>query len=101
MAKFRIDGSSIVDTDNASASWNEEKTFDGNNQISVNTGSQWLGQKLYRSRKGRYYVVHTSAYQGSVDRAEWVSPEEATRWLVLNEEALPEDLTEYLDQVTE
>jgi hypothetical protein len=91
----------IVDTENATQSWQEETDFDGSNQISRATGSQWNHQTLYRSRKGRYYVEHESQWQGSRPHVEWVSPEEATRWLLLMEYDIPEDLQQYVEEVTE
>lgn len=100
MAKYRIEGS-IVDTDNSSNAWDEERYFDGHNMISVNTGSQWHHETLYRSRKGRYYIERTSNYQGSRDTAEWVSPQEAVRWLLLNEHEIPSDLTAHIAEILE
>lgn len=100
MARFRIDGT-VLDTDNATAEWEEETDWNGNNHISRATGSQWNHQTLYRSRKGRYYIVNSSQWQGSLDSAEWVSPQEAARWLLQNEHDLPEDLKEYADEVSE
>lgn len=101
MARYRMNDGTIVDTDNASAHWDETTDWDGNNHVSRATGSQWNHQTLYRSRKGRYYVERTSQWQGSMPRVEWVSPEEATRWLLHNEHELPEDLEKYEDEVTE
>ena len=100
MARYRIDGT-IIDTSNATQSWKEETDWDGHNQISRATGSQWDHETLYRSRKGRYYVEHTSAYQGSRPRVEWVSPEEAARWLLLMGHELPANLVQYEDDVSE
>lgn len=101
MARYRMDDGSVVDTDKASAKWEEASRWDGRNHISVATGSQWAYQTLYRSRKGRYYVEHTSAYQGSTPHVEWVSPEEAARWLLLMEAELPEDLAAYAAEIEE
>ncbi len=100
MARFRIDGT-VVDTDNATASWDEATRFDGRNHISVATGSQWDHQTLYRSRKGRYYLVCNSDWQGTTPHAEWVSGQEAARWLLANDESLPADLEQYADDVSE
>jgi hypothetical protein len=36
-----------------------------------------------------------------MDRVDWVSNREATRWLILNECELPDDLKELEDEVTE
>ena len=100
MAKYRIENI-IVDTDNATAHWNEAKRWDGRNHISVATGSQWNHETLYRSRRGRFYVEHESAWQGSTPRAEWVSPEEAARWLLANEHEVPAELAAAADSVSE
>lgn len=101
MARYRMPDGTIVDTDNASAHWEEETRFDGNNHISLATGSQWTHQTLYRSRRGRYYVEHSSQWQGSSPSAEWVSEQEAARWLLLMEYDLPEDLIPFAEEVSE
>lgn len=100
MAKYRIEGS-IVDTERATRCWDEDTHWNGNNHISKATGSQWDHQRLYRSRKGRYYVERWSQWQGSTPSAEWVSPQEAVRWLLLNECEIPEELAQYEEEVCE
>lgn len=100
MAKYRIENC-IVDTENAIDSWDETTRFDGKNEISAATGSQWNHQTLYKSRKGRYYIENFSQWQGSSPSAEWVSPQEATRWLILNEHELPDDLKQYENEISE
>lgn len=92
MARYRMSDSTIVDTENASAHWEEDTYHDGRNHISRATGSQWEHEDLYRSRKGRYYIVRWSQRQGSGDSAEWVSNEEAARWILLNNGEMPEEL---------
>lgn len=101
MARYQMQDGTVIDTDNASKHWNEITRWNGNNHISVATGSQWEHETLYRSRKGRYYVEHTSQWQGSTPRAEWVSEQEAARWLLLNEHELPADLAKYESEVSE
>jgi len=101
MARYRMSDGMVVDTTNASQQWDEATRWDGRNHISVPTGSQWEHQTLYRSRRGRYYIVHTSQWQGSTDAAEWVSHEEAARWLILNEHDLPDELQDLAQDVTE
>lgn len=101
MARFRMEDGTVIDTANASAKWDEATRWDGRNHISKATGSQWDHQTLYRSRKGRYYIVHSSQWQGSTDHAEWVSEHEAARWLMTNDEELPEDLEHLEDGITE
>ena len=106
MARYRMSDGTVVDTDKASASWEEGTRWDGNNRVSLTTGSQWFHQRLYRSRRGRYYIESTSNYERQAPSAEWVSNEEATRWLLANEHSpgddnWPEELTEFVDQVSE
>lgn len=101
MSTYRMSDGTIVKTENATQSWDEATRFDGSNRISVATGSQWNHETLYRSRKGRYYIEHASQWQGSTDTAEWVSLEEAARWLLHNEHELPAELKHFEEQVTE
>lgn len=100
MATYRIDGT-IVKTENATTHWTEATRWDGNNHISVATGSQWEHETLYRSRKGRYWVEHESQWQGSTPHAEWISNHEAVRWLLANGHELPEDLKALEEEVSE
>ncbi len=104
MSKYRMEDGTVVDTEKASQSWDEDTFWDGHNHISKATGSQWNHQTLYRSRKGRYYIVCSSNWEGSRDHAEWVSPEEAVRWLLLNGlngPELPDDIAHLEESVTE
>ena len=100
MARYEIEGV-IVDTNNATNEWDERTDWDGRNHISRATGSQWDHQNLYRSRKGRYYIVHQSQWQGSKSWAEWVSPQAATVWLLKMEHEVPKDLEEFVEQISE
>jgi hypothetical protein len=105
MARYTIetdDGTEVVvDTANATDSWKEETRWNGNNHISRATGSQWEHETLYRSAKGRYWIEHTSQWQGSTDTARFVDEREAAVWLLRNEHDLPEALEAYADEVTE
>lgn len=101
MAGYRMQDGTIVDTENARQSWEETTDWDGSNQISRATGSQWEHRKLYCSRKGRYYLECWSQRQGSIARAEWISEHEAARWLLHMDEELPADLEHLADEVSE
>lgn len=101
MARYRMDDDTVVDTAAAKQSWDEATRFDGSNQISVATGSQWEHQELHKSRKGRYYIVRWSQWQGTTASAEWISKRAAAAWLVVNNHEVPDDLTEEADAVTE
>jgi hypothetical protein len=101
MATFQTADGTIVNTVKAQSHWDELTRWNGNNHISVNTGSQWNHETLYLSRKDRYYLVRNSQWQGSLPSAEFISDEEAARWLLRNNEVLPEALAHYEDDVTE
>jgi hypothetical protein len=82
----------IVDTGNAVTVWTETTRWDGNNNVSVVTGSQWDHQRLYKTRRGRYWLEYWGQWQGSKPHAEWIDNHEAARWLLHCEHELPEDL---------
>ena len=100
MSKYRIEGV-IVDTKNATKSYEEATRWNGSNHVSRATGSQWHHQTLHRSRRGRYYVERTSQWQGADPGAEFVSPEEAVRWLMVNEHEVPAELSAEAESVSE
>ena len=92
MSVFRMPDGKVVDTDKAQAKWDEARNWNGRNHISRATGVQWTHETLYRSAKGRYYIVLDSQWQGCLPTARWVDAEQATRWLLLMEEVLPAHL---------
>ena len=101
MARYKMDGGKLVNTDKATLAYNEITRWDGRNHISIPTGSQWRHETLYLSNAGRWYIEYTSNYQGEIPRASWVSPEEAARWLLLCEDELPESLAPLIDTLEE
>lgn len=101
MARYRMDDGTVVDTDNAKDMWEEATYWDGRNHISKATGTQWDHQRLYKSRKGRYYLERYSQWQGSKPSAEWISKREAATWLLANECEIPDDLKEVVNEVAE
>lgn len=101
MATYRMDDSTVVNTDKAKNSWDEARYHDGRNFISKATGSQWNHETLYESRKGRFYIEHSSNCQGSRDSAEWISSRAAAVWLLANNHELPESLMEMAAEIEE
>lgn len=81
MSRYRMIDGSIVDTMLASQHWDEAQ---------APSQSPKLHQRLYVSRKGRYYIEYTQPW--SRNHVEWVSPEEAVRWLLAQGHPLPKDL---------
>jgi hypothetical protein len=100
MATYRIEGT-IVDTANATRTWEEDTEWDGHNHRSKATGSPHDHQKLHRSRKGRFYLECWSQWQGSTPRAEWLSPEAAAAWLLANGHDVPDELAAAAEAVSE
>lgn len=99
--RYRMQDGTVVDTDRASEQWPARYEWDGSNQINVHTRTQWEDQHLYRSRRGRFWLKHTSAWQGSTPWAEWLSPEQAAAWLSLNGDEIPADLVDAAEQISE
>lgn len=64
--------------------YTENTEWDGNNNVSVATGSQWRHEMLYLTAGGRW-VLHTwSRWQGDTPKYEFVDDERARQWLLLN-----------------
>ena len=101
MATYRMDDGTVVKTENAKQSWKEDTNWNGNNHISVATGSQWNHEQLYCSRRGRYWIESWSAWQGTSAHAEWISNRAAAQWLLANDHELPEDLKDLENEVSE
>ena len=60
----------------------EATYFDGNNEISQATGSQWKHETLYRSHSCRYVLHRWSQWQGSSQTWRESDAAEAAQWLV-------------------
>jgi hypothetical protein len=101
MTRYRMSDGMVVDTANASQTWEEATRWDGRNHISIPTGSQWHHETLHRSKRGRYYLERTSNYESETPTAEWISNEEAVRWLLTNNRELPDDLQALAADLTE
>lgn len=101
MSKYKMEDGTVVDTDKAQQEWKEATDWNGNNNISRATGSQWEHQYLYRSRNGRYYIEHNSQRQGTPSCAQFITAEEACRWLLLMGHELPDDLKKLETEVSE
>jgi hypothetical protein len=73
---------------------------DGTVVVVANAAHSWPGapepgsfrETLHKSRKGRYYLELQSLPPLAGAHAEWVSPEEAARWLLAHGMELPADL---------
>ena len=63
----------------------EGTRFDGNNHISLATGTQWEHEALFRTAGGRWVLNWWSQWQGTVPTWQYVEPEWAREWLLRNE----------------
>lgn len=98
MTQYIIEGNT-VDTENAVASWADvlDKTETG--FVSKYTGSGYHRATLYKSRRGRYYMTHSSTLALEPAWAEWVSPERAAVFFLRNYLELPADLNEHYAKI--
>lgn len=64
--------------------YQEDTHHDGRNHISVNTGTQWDHQSLYRTKGGTYVLCEWSDWQGSIERYGIMDEKSADDWLVAN-----------------
>lgn len=62
----------------------ETTTFDGRNNISVHSLSEFHHQSLYRTKGGRWVLCTWSQWQNSEPRYEFVDGETARKWLTIN-----------------
>ncbi len=58
-------------------------------------------ERLYKTRNGRYWVERRSQWQGVRPTAEWLSERDAARWLLANDHVLPEDLSQFAEELSE
>ncbi len=62
--------------------FNEDCWWNGSNQISKATGSQWIHQILYYTRTGKWVIEQWSQYQGGQTTYELVTQADAAKWLI-------------------
>lgn len=74
-------GESWFDKD-AAEKFEEDSFFDGRNNISRATNDQFVHERLYRTRKGRWVLHRWSQWQGSREFWKFVSDETAQAWLL-------------------
>ena len=60
----------------------ESTRWDGNNHISIATGSQWDHERLYRSAKGKWLLRAWSQWQGSSESWTQLDDADAHAWLI-------------------
>lgn len=84
MTKIKIDNGGWFDTAKAT-SFAENTRWNGQNHISCATGSQWDHERLYCTPNGNWVLNWFSQWQGSVEKHNQISQEEAIAWLMSQE----------------
>lgn len=69
----------------AATDYAEQTRWDGNNHISVPTGSQWDHELLYRTKSGRWVLGRWSQRQGTAATCEFIDGDRAKDWLLAND----------------
>ena len=82
----------------AAVGFDEATRWDGNNHISVATGSQWDHERLYWTASGNWVLNYWSQWEGRLESYSEVDEARAIEWLIRNQYA--EKFTE-LDELPE
>ena len=64
--------------------FNEGEHWDGSNNISMATGSQWNHEDLFRTASGKWVFHCWSQMQGSIETYEIIDDGFAAKWLITN-----------------
>lgn len=78
-----MDDGTVVDTERATACYEENR--------------DWEGETLYRSSKGRWYLVTG----GNRPSARYLTTAQAAAWLILNEHPVPDELRAEVEKLVE
>lgn len=73
----------------ASEVFDEDTYWDGRNQASCATRSQWEHEQLYITRHGRCVLEHSSQWQGARTTYREISLHDAAEWLTRNHHPAP------------
>ena len=82
--RHNITNGTWFDSDKATV-FKEGTRWNGNNHISLATGSQWEHEELFCTAGGAWVLHHWSQWQGSEPRYDQVDEAEAAAWLRRNE----------------
>ena len=84
MSIERLENGHWFDT-SAAEKYDEATHWDGNNNISNATGSQWDHEMLYHSAKGAWIMHRWSQWQGRGESYAVISAKDAYAWLIAQE----------------
>ena len=83
MKRIALEDGRWFDQDKATA-FDEDTWWDGRNDVSRATGSQFEHEVLYLTAGERWVKHNWSQWQGTSDVWEEIDPADAVRWLVVN-----------------
>ena len=95
------DGSNAWFETKSAMLFKEATKWDGRNEISVPTGSQWEHEYLYFTKSGNWVLNDFSNYQGSLEGYRQVNEDEAVAWLIQNQHTEDDDLGSLPENVRE
>jgi len=90
MPTYKV-GEVTLSTEKAIADWEENRIWDGNNNVS-RTADKHEYERLYKSAQGHYWIETSSRWAGKVSSAKIMTEGEACTWLLINQHDLPEEL---------
>ena len=95
MAKVTLDDGRWFETEEAKL-YKNDTDWNGQNHVSVVTGSQFHHQWLYRTKSGLWILNCWSNYQNEIETYSEISEAEAEQWLLRNghHDALSADTVE-------
>ena len=67
-----------------SETYQDRTRWNGSNEISLATGSEFVRERLHHTASGRWVMCSTSQYEGTAPTAEEIDAEAAARWLIRN-----------------
>lgn len=92
-----VDDGRILDSEHVAESWPEGTRWNGSNNVSLATASQWDHETLHLTAKGVWWIERTSQRDGVMPSGRVVTPEDACRWLLANQyEPAADDFPEVL-----
>lgn len=96
---YLTDGTGRWFDPDAAERWDEATRFDGCNNISCATRSEWAHEALYRTAGGRWVLRAWSQWQGACETYRAVTEHEAAVWLVENEHEAPASLAGHIESL--
>lgn len=99
MARIPLEGGKYFNDERCVAQCSEGTYYNGSNDISLATGSQWDHERLYLTESGAWVIKWWSQWEGRQDRYRVIDDEMAAEWFARNsydEDELPTEKREVI-----